>query len=132
MAQQQLSNGTSGAVFRKALNDNFTELYNGKADKNHASADGSFGLASATMFGHVKVAGGNGLLNNNGVVSLAGATTSQAIAGTSTDTVMSPARVKDAVNAYGVMSDGNLIIKVGGTQPQKQTGKTILWIDTSS
>ena len=45
---------------------------------------------------------------------------------------MSPARVKEAVNAYGVMSDGNTIIKVGGTQPSAQTGKTIIWIDTSS
>ena len=30
------------------------------------------------------------------------------------------------------MSDGNIIIKVGGTQPTAQTGKTIIWVNTSS
>ena len=45
---------------------------------------------------------------------------------------MTPLKTKQAVQAYGVISDGNTIIKVGGTQPSVQTGKTIIWIDTSS
>ena len=45
---------------------------------------------------------------------------------------MTPLKTKQAVEAYGVISDGNTIIKVGGTQPSVQTGKTIIWIDTSS
>lgn len=132
MAQQQLSNGISGAVFRKILNDNFTELYNDKATKSHASADGTFGLASTTMFGHIKVTNGNGLSVNNGVLSLAAATTSQAKAGGATDVVMTPARVMDAMWGFGVISDGNIILKVGEYQPIKQEGKTVIWIDTSS
>lgn len=132
MAKQTLNNGISGLAFRTILNDNFTDLYDNKAAKNHASSSNDFGVATTSVFGHVKVTPGNGLNINSGVISLTGATTQEAIAGTATNSVMSPARVKEAVNAYGVMSDGNTIIKVGGTQPSKQTGKTIIWIDTSS
>lgn len=132
MAQQILNNGISGQAFRGILNQNFTELYNDKAPKNHSSTSNEFGSASTTNFGHVKVTVGNGLNVSGGVLSLQGATTNDAVAGTSTSMVMTPARVKDAINGYGVMSDGNLIIKVGDTQPTPQTGKTILWVDTSS
>ena len=132
MAQQTLDNGIAGSVFRKILNDNFTELYTDKATKNHASSTTDFGVATTSMFGHVKVTTGNGLKLTNGVLSLEAATTTEATNGTSTSVVMTPARVKEAVNAYGVISDGNTIIKVGGTQPSKQTGKTIIWINTAS
>ena len=132
MAQQTLNNGISGSVFRGILNDNFTDLYTNKANKNHASTTTDFGVATTSAFGHIKVTTGNGLNLSSGTLSLAGATTAEAIVGTSTTTVMSPARVKEAVNAYGVMSDGNTIIKVGETRPEGQIGKTIIWIDTSS
>ena len=132
MAQQTLNNGVSGSVFRGILNDNFTDLYTNKATKNHASTTTDFGVATASAFGHIKVTTGNGLNLSDGTLSLAAATTAEATAGTITNKVMTPARVKEAVNAYGVMSDGNTIIKVGGTQPATQTGKTIIWIDTSS
>nr|DAJ39048.1 MAG TPA: hypothetical protein [Caudoviricetes sp.] len=132
MAQQTLNNGIAGSVFRKILNDNFTELYTDKATKNHASSTTYFGVATTSMFGHVKVTTGNGLKLTNGVLSLEAATTTEATNGISTSVVMTPARVKEAVNAYGVISDGNTIIKVGGTQPSKQTGKTIIWINTAS
>lgn len=132
MAQQTLNNGISGSVFRGILNDNFTDLYTNKANKNHASTTTDFGVATTSAFGHIKVTTGNGLNLSGGTLSLAGATTAEATAGTSTTTVMSPARVKEAVNAYGVMSDGNTIIKVGETRPEGQAGKTIIWIDTSS
>ena len=132
MAQQTLNNGVSGKVFRDILNQNFTDLYTNKAPKNHASTTTDYGVATGTNYGHIKVTTGNGLNLSGGTLSLAGATTAEATAGTSTTTVMSPARVKEAVNVYGVMSDGNTIIKVGGVQPSAQTGKTIIWIDTSS
>lgn len=132
MAQQQISNGTSGKVIRDAINSNFTELYEGKAEKNHASTETTFGVASTAVFGHIKVTNGNGLSVNNGVLSLAAASKAQATAGTATDVVMTPARTKEAINAFGVVSDGNLIIKVGGKKPSPQSGKTILWVDTSS
>ena len=132
MAQQTLNNGVSGQVFRQILNDNFTDLYTNKAEKNHASSTTDFGVASTTVFGHIKVTTGNGLNLSNGTLSLAAASTQDATSGTATNMVMTPLRVKEAINAYGVMSDGNLIIKVGGTQPTAQSGKTIIWIDTSS
>lgn len=132
MAQQTLNNGISGAVFRNILNENFTDLYTNKAVKNHASTTTDFGVATTSAFGHIKVTTGNGLNLSDGTLSLAAATTTEATAGTITNKVMTPARVKEAVNAYGVISDGNTIIKVGSTQPTAQTGKTIIWIDTSS
>lgn len=132
MAQQTLSNGISGAVFRNILNENFTDLYTNKANKNHASSTTDFGVATTSAFGHIKVTTGNGLNLSGGTLSLAAATTAEATAGAITNKVMTPARVKEAVNAYGVMSDGNTIIKVGTTQPTAQSGKTIIWINTSS
>lgn len=132
MAQQTLNNGVSGKVFRDILNQNFTDLYTNKAPKNHASTTTDYGVATSTNYGHIKVTTGNGLNLTSGTLSLTAATTSDATAGVATNMVMTPARVKDAVNAYGVMSDGNTIIKVGGTQPSVQSGKTIIWIDTSS
>lgn len=132
MAQRQIENGMSGAVVRENINENFSELYTGKADNNHASSATTYGVATTSLFGHIKVTTGNGLNLNNGTLSLAAASTSDATAGTSTNVVMTPARVKDAINAFGVQSDGNLIIKWGTSQPAVQSGKTIIWIDTSS
>lgn len=132
MAQQTLNNGVSGKVFRDILNQNFTELYTNTAPINHASTATTYGVATSSNYGHIRVTSGNGLNLTGGTLSLAAATTSDATAGTATNMVMTPARVKDAVNAYGVMSDGNIIIKVGGSQPATQTGKTIIWINTSS
>ena len=132
MAQQTLNNGVSGKVFRDILNQNFTELYTNMAPKNHASTATTYGVATSSNYGHIKVTSGNGLNLSSGTLSLAAASTSDAIAGTATNMVMTPARVKEAVNAYGVISDGNMIIKVGNTQPTPQTGKTIIWVNTAS
>lgn len=60
------------------------------------------------------------------------ATEAEAKAGTSAQKYMTPQRVRNALEGFGVISDGNVIIKVGGTQPAVQSGKTIIWIDTSS
>ena len=130
MAQQTLNNGISGQIFRNICN--FTDLYTNKANKNHASTTTDFGVATTTTFGHVKVTTGNGLNLSNGTLSLAGASTGDATAGTSNSVVMTPIRVKEAVNAYSVISDGNLILKVSPTRPTPQAGKTIIWLDTSS
>ena len=45
---------------------------------------------------------------------------------------MTPLKAKQAIEAYGIISDGNVILKIGGSQPSVQAGKTIIWIDTSS
>ena len=60
------------------------------------------------------------------------ASANEAKAGNVNNKYMTPQRVKEAVEGFGVISDGNTIIKVGGTQPSVQAGKTIIWIDTSS
>lgn len=78
MAQQTLNNGIAGSVFRNILNENFTDLYNSKANTNHASTSTTFGAASTTNFGHIKVTNGNGLSISNGVLSMGVASTSQA------------------------------------------------------
>lgn len=66
------------------------------------------------------------------VLNYAMATKTEATTGATNNKYMSPQRTKEAMEAYGVISDGNLIIKVGGTQPSTQAGKTIIWIDTES
>jgi len=132
MAQQTLNNGISGSAFRTILNENFTDLYTNKCVKNHASDTTDFGVASAVNFGHVKVASNTGLNIANGVLSGALASQAQATEGVSNLVLMTPARVKEAVTAYSVISDGNVIIKIGSTRPSAQSGKTIIWIDTSS
>ena len=60
------------------------------------------------------------------------ATEAEAKSGTTDAKYMTPLKVKQAVQAYGVTSDGNTIIKVGGNRPSPQSGKTIIWIDTNS
>lgn len=70
---------------------------------------------------------GLGNVENYGI-----ATANEAKAGSINNKYMTPQRVKEAVEGFGVISDGNTIIKVGGTQPSVQSGKTIIWIDTSS
>lgn len=70
---------------------------------------------------------GLGSVQNYGV-----ATAAEAKAGTSNNKYVTPIRVKEAIEALGVSSDGNVIIKVGSTQPTAQSGKTIIWINTGS
>ena len=132
MAQQTLSNGISGSAFRTILNENFSDLYTNKADKNHASSTTAYGVATASNYGHIKVTTGNGLNLSNGTLSLAAASKAEAEAGTSTSVVMNPARVKDAINALSLSTDGNIILKISDTQPSAVSGKTVIWIDTSS
>lgn len=60
------------------------------------------------------------------------ADTNEAKQGSTNSKYMTPLRTKEAINAYSVTSDGNLIIKVGGSQPGTQSGKTIIWINTNS
>lgn len=70
---------------------------------------------------------GLGNVENYGIASSA-----EAKAGTSNAKVMTPVRVKEEIEALGVISDGNVIIKIGNTQPAVQTGKIIIWINTAS
>ena len=77
--------------------------------------------------GVTKTQVGLGSVGNYGMAS-----TAEAQAGTSTVKYMNPKNVKDAVIAYSVISDGNTVLKVGGTQPSPVAGKTIIWIEPTS
>lgn len=65
------------------------------------------------------------------VADQANATEAEAKAGAVDNKVMTPLKTRKAVEAYGAITDGNVIIKIGNTQPAAQAGKTIVWIDTS-
>lgn len=60
------------------------------------------------------------------------ATENEAKAGSVNNKYMTPQRTKQAIDALGVGSDGNIIVKIQSTQPSPISGKTIIWINTSS
>lgn len=60
------------------------------------------------------------------------ATVNEAKAGTSSSATMTPAAVRNALEGFGLITDGDTILKVGGTKPATIPGKTIIWIDTNS
>ena len=76
MAKQTINNLESALTVRKKINDNFTELYEQKAEKAHAFTDPSYGVATSELFGHVKINPSNGLIINDGVLSINAATSS--------------------------------------------------------
>lgn len=78
MARQTIENLESAATVRSKLNSNFSDLYSNKADKSHASEGGDYGVATNNLYGHIKVATGNGLVLTNGALSLNTSSTSQA------------------------------------------------------
>ena len=95
----------------KTVNDALTAHINNKSNPHNVT----------------KSQAGLGNVENYGVASSA-----EAKAGSSNAKYMTPSRTKEAIEALGVASDGNVIIKIGGTQPTAQSGKTIIWINTSS
>lgn len=95
----------------KAVNDALTNHKNDKTNPH----------------GVTKTQVGLGSVENYGI-----ANSAEAKAGTASNKYMTPARVKEAIEGLGVGSDGNVIIKIGTTQPAVQSGKTIIWINTGS
>lgn len=124
MTKQVLNNGISGAIFRQILNENFTDLYNNKSDKNHASSTTDFGVASTTFFGHIKVTNGNGLNISNGVLSMNAASTSQA----GTVQLVNNATTNDATKAATAaalkgVKDAAINTYTGTSNPGAELGK---------
>ena len=74
MAKQTINNLEAAATIRKKINDNFTELYDYKADKNHAFTDSSYGGATDQFYGHIKVNTANGLTIDDGLLGIQKAT----------------------------------------------------------
>lgn len=124
MAQQQLNNGISGLAFRDILNANFTDLYNNKADKNHASSTTDFGVASTTVFGHIKVTNGNGLSISNGVLSLDYATTTRPGTVQLVDNANTNDNTKAATaSALKSVKDSAVVVYNGTGNPNNNLGK---------
>lgn len=76
MAKQIIENLESASVVRSKINSNFTDLYDNKAPLSHTSSSGStYGVATSTLFGHVRVTSGNGLNLVAGTISMTSAST---------------------------------------------------------
>ena len=118
MAKQTINNLESAATVRSKLNSNFTELYDNKADKNHAFTDSSYGAASNELFGHVKIDVANGLSVSDGVVSLALATTTSAGAVQLADSLTSDDSGKALTAAQGKALKDSLTSLDDNTPPK--------------
>lgn len=124
MAKQIINNLESAATVRSKINGNFTELYDQKADKNHAYTDSSYGAASNELFGHVKIKIANGLNVSDGVVSLALATTTSAGAVQLADSLTSNDPTKALSAAQGKILNDNLTSLDDNTPPKNHAVNT--------
>ena len=124
MAQKIINNGDPASAVRKSINDNFTELYGNNVPKNHASTDTTYGVGSATSFGHVKVQSGNGLNINGGVISMAAASTSSPGAVALVDNATTNDKTK-AATAAALKGLADSVVKVywGTDDPPASLGK---------
>ena len=118
MAKQTINNLESAATVRSKLNSNFTELFDNKADKNHAFTDSSYGAASNELFGHVKIDVANGLSVSDGVVGLALATTTSAGAVQLADSLTSDDSGKALTAAQGKALKDSLTSLDDNTPPK--------------
>lgn len=75
-----INKGGTGATSSSVARTNL-----GAAPISHASVDATYGVATSTNYGHVKVTAGNGLVLNNGTISMSTASTSTAGAMSVTD-----------------------------------------------
>lgn len=108
----------------KALNDSITALNNNTPTKNHASAENIYGLATTSLYGHVKVTVGNGLALNNGTISLNAATTSQPGGVQLNDTLTSTSTLQALTAAQGKkLYDEKARAYYGTTEPSSSLGK---------
>ena len=124
LTQEDLDNGLI------PVNSAIGLLQSGKEDKLNAASSSpteKFYRGDKTWQTLNKAAVGLGNVANN-----ATATKTEAENGSASDKFMTPQRTKEAVEKYSVISDGNVIIKIGNTQPTPIAGKTIIFINTSS
>ena len=114
MAQQTIENLESAAAIRNKINSNFTDLYTNKCTKSHASSSTTYGVATGSVYGHVRVTAANGLNLNNGVISLNAASTSQVgtvqlnntLTSTSTTQALTAAQGKALNDSISTLSSG--------------------------
>lgn len=127
MAQQIIENLEAASVVRNKINSNFTDLYDTKAPKIHTSADGSYGVATDSLFGHVKVTPGNGLSLNSGVVSMAGASTTQIGSVQLNNTLTSTSITQALTAAQGKILNDNISSLSSGKAPTSHASAAITY-----
>lgn len=124
MAIQTLNNNDSANVYRGKENSNFSELDTGKAPNNHASSSTTYGVATGSLYGHVKVNATNGLSISNGMLSMAQASTTAAGTVMLQNDLNSGSTTK-AVTSQAVFNLLNTIPTVyyGSSEPSSSLGK---------
>lgn len=124
MAKQTLNNGESAQIFRTKLNSNFDELYTNQVPANHASSLTTYGVASGSDFGHIKITAGNGLTITGGVLTLGLGTTSVAGALQLVNNLTTNDATKALTAAQGkILKDSAVVTYYGTGTPSAGTGK---------
>lgn len=131
MAQLILNNNDYAVDFRGKINDNFTELFNNNVPTNHASTNDIYGLGTASLYGHLRVAAGNGLVLNTGTISLTQATTAafgavklaSTVNGTSSTDVITSALLNNRLGTTATTGSGSIpCIYYGTSDPASSLG----------
>lgn len=111
----------------KALNDSITSINNAKAPNNHASTSTTYGVATTSAYGHVKVTTGNGLALSSGTLSMAAASTSAVGAVQLNNTLTSTSTGQALTAAQGKALNDVLVTKArayyGSSAPSSSTGQ---------
>lgn len=108
----------------KALNDSIVGLGDSKAPTSHASSSTTYGVASTSLFGHVKVTSGNGLGISSGVLSMSAASTSAAGAVQLNNTLTSTSTSQALTAAQGkALYDSKAQAYSGTSAPSSSLGK---------
>ncbi len=119
--QKIINNGETALDIRTKMNENFTDLYENKAQKNHSSTTSDYGAASTSNFGHVKV--GTNINATSGTISINDASTTQkgVVQLTSSLTDNSEAKAATAA-AVKKLKDEALVVLNGTDEPLDTLG----------
>ena len=111
----------------KALNDSISSLSSSKAPNNHASTATTYGVATTSAYGHIKVTTGNGLALSSGTLSMAAASTSAVGAVQLNNTLTSTSTGQALTAAQGKALNDVLVTKArayyGSSAPSSSTGQ---------
>ena len=123
----QLNDTLSSTSTAQALNDSITSINNAKAPNNHASTSTTYGVATTSAYGHVKVTTGNGLALSSGTLSMAAASTSAVGAVQLNNTLTSTSTGQALTAAQGKALNDVLVTKArayyGSSAPSSSTGQ---------
>lgn len=117
------SGAVISAIQGKELNERVSSLEIDTPPKNHAVNNGDYGLATDSLYGHLRVTSGNGLVLNNGILSLNPASTASPGAVQLEDTLESQSSVKALTANMGYYLDEHKAeVFSGTTTPSNDIG----------